>query len=66
MTKKQAEKDFNENILPDIKMTFEQDGKPDFPARQFEWSCYTDRLCKDRVITTNQYNNWSTPKTCKR
>jgi hypothetical protein len=66
MTKAQAEKDFNQYILPEVKMIFEQDGITDFSARQFEWSAYTDRLCKDGVITTTQYNNWTTPKNCKR
>jgi len=25
------------------------------------WQLYIDRLCKDRLITSKQYNNWSNP-----
>ena len=30
-------------------------------ARRTEWNDYTDALCKDGLISTNQYNNWSHP-----
>lgn len=26
-----------------------------------DWNDWTDSLCKDGIITENQYNNWSNP-----
>ena len=30
-------------------------------AKRTEWNDYTDALCKDGLITTNQFINWSQP-----
>lgn len=35
--------------------------KKDYPAVQFDWSCYKDRLCKDGEITQKQYDTWDNP-----
>ena len=35
--------------------------KGDEVAKRTEWNDYTDALCKDGLISTNQYNNWSHP-----
>ncbi len=35
--------------------------KGDEVAKRTEWNDYTDALCKDGLISTNQYNNWSQP-----
>ena len=35
--------------------------KGDEVAKRTEWNDFTDALCKDGLITTNQYNNWSHP-----
>jgi hypothetical protein len=64
MTKKEAERDFKENILPWLKNRYERDGKKDAIARMEAWSTFTDELCKEGRITSKQYNNWSVPKIC--
>jgi len=61
MTKAEAEKQFRETVLPVIKQKFEQDGRPDYPARREGWNNWTDALCKEGTITTNQYSNWANP-----
>ena len=33
----------------------------DVVAKRTEWNNYTDALCKDGLITTNQYVNWHQP-----
>lgn len=35
--------------------------KFDRVALREAWGIYIDRLCKDRRITIEQYNNWSNP-----
>ena len=30
-------------------------------AKRTEWNDWTDSLCKDGLITDNQYNNWGNP-----
>ena len=30
-------------------------------AKRTEWNDYTDALCKDGLITLNQYKNWGQP-----
>ena len=62
-TKKQIEKEFKEYVLPII---IKQEGKSkDLPMRKEAWNNFTDMLCKDGVITTNQYNNWDYISICK-
>jgi hypothetical protein len=61
MTKKQAEQQFKNEVLPAIKRHYESDGIIDKPARRTAWNDFTDMLCKDGQITDHQYNNWSHP-----
>ena len=35
--------------------------RQDYLAVQFAWECFTDSLCKDGNITTEQYNSWVFP-----
>lgn len=60
MTKKEAIKEFREYILPGIKK-LKRNGRIDKPMLAQKWNNYTDSLCKDRRITSKQYNNWSNP-----
>lgn len=50
--------DFAENILPGLNKAY---GSDDAVARREAWNNYTDALCKDRTITTWQYENWDNP-----
>lgn len=67
MTKKEALAYFKENILPEI-MKLERNRCPgdlsggiDSPMRSQAWNDYTDYLCKDKRITSKQYNTWTNP-----
>lgn len=65
LTKKQAEQDFKENILPHIKNIETENGNgKDSIMRSEEWANYTDSLCKDGQISSYNYENWSTPQIC--
>ncbi len=55
MTKIKALKQFNE-IWKNSKYK-----KTDVIAKRTMWNDYTDALCKDGIITTNQYINWHQP-----
>ena len=66
LTKKIVENSFKSEILPAIKERYESNGIKDFPARSEAWGVYTDSLCKNGEISTNQYNNWVYPKFCKK
>ena len=61
LTKTQVISEFKECYMPAIRAQYEQDGKPDYVARAEEWNNYTDMLCKDRRITTHQYETWICP-----
>ena len=61
MTKEEALQYFREYILPVIKETYEQNGKPDIVARREAWNNFTDALCKDGEITPRQYETWTGP-----
>lgn len=61
MKKEHALNAFKETILPWIKEMYEQDGKVDHVARRTAWNDYTDMLCKDGLITENQYDTWTNP-----
>jgi hypothetical protein len=65
MNKQQAEKQFKDFILPEIKKQYEQDGVRDLPARQQAWNNFTDSLCKSGEITFIQYESWIHPKVCQ-
>jgi hypothetical protein len=54
MTKKEALAEFREYILPFIP-------KGDIPAKCEAWNDFTDGLCKDRRITSKQYDTWVNP-----
>ena len=54
MTKKQALAEFREHYLPHIP-------KWDAIAKREAWNNYTDALCKDRLITSKQYETWTNP-----
>lgn len=64
MTKNEVLRIFREQCLPAIREQYEQDGRPDYPARCEAWSVLTDSLCKDRQITLKQYESWSAPPEC--
>ena len=57
----QAVEMFTNDLLPTIKLMYEQDGIPDIPARSEAWCNWTDSLCKSEVISDWQYENWSHP-----
>ena len=57
----QAGEMFTNDLLPMIKLMYEQDGIPDIPARSEAWCNWTDSLCKDGEISDWQYANWSHP-----
>lgn len=63
MTKKQAERQFKEEVLPIVKAQ-EKNGK-DAAMRNQEWGYFIDSLCRDGLITQDQYHNWDSPKVCK-
>ena len=56
MTKAEALRDFK--IL---YKTFTNYRKDDLVAKRTEWNDFTDALCKQGLITTNQYINWHQP-----
>ena len=56
MTKAEALRDFR--IL---YKTFTNYRKGDLVAKRTEWNDFTDALCKQGLITTNQYINWHQP-----
>ncbi len=64
MSKAEAVDVWTREILPDVRRTFEADGRPDYPARCESWGAWTDALCKDGAITPAQYHNWSAPPAC--
>ncbi len=59
MTNQEANELFDATILPYVRQTYEQDGIPDWPARNKAWNNWTDALCKDGTITETQYNEWT-------
>jgi hypothetical protein len=61
MTKREVLAIWRAEILPAVKAQYEQDGKPDRPARAEAWNVWTDQLCKDGQITARQYREWCVP-----
>ena len=55
MTYREAVKEF--------KMTYKNLYKNavDYWTAQQKWAFYTDRLCKEGIITEKQFMNWATP-----
>jgi len=65
MTKRQVEEMFKNEVMPYIYSKEKEYGNGiDIPMRSEAWNDYTDMLCKDRMITDHQYNNWSHPAIC--
>lgn len=64
-TKKQVEEVFRTDILPFFCSMYEQDGKPDYPARREAWGRFTDVLCREGRISLGQYERWTYPACCK-
>jgi hypothetical protein len=64
LTKKAAIQEFKALILPAVKEQYETNGRKDSGARHQEWHWFTDRLCKDGIITESQYMRWTTPSFC--
>ncbi len=62
MTKREAEKEWRESILPEIRKQYEPDGRVDGPARAEAWNNYTDILLSEGRITEKQYETWCHPK----
>ena len=63
----QAVEQFNECYMPRIRGTEQLYGRanyPDLPMRREAWINYTDSLCKNRLISDWQYENWSQPAVC--
>jgi hypothetical protein len=56
MTKKEALKAFRV-----LYKTFTNYRPGDTIAKRTEWNDFTDHLCKQGLITTNQYINWHQP-----
>ena len=56
MTKAEAIRDFRM-----LYKTFGNYRRGDVVAKRTEWNDYTDALCKEGLITDNQYNNWGNP-----
>ena len=55
MTKAEALSHFR-LLLKDTNLS-----RTDSIAKREMWNNYTDALCKDGVITLNQYENWGQP-----
>ena len=65
-TRDEAIQQFEETELPACIDSFEQDGELDGPARREAWNNFTDSLCKEREITSYQYETWVHPACCGR
>ena len=51
MTRREALKEF----------IADSNGWGDYWAMQFDWTCFVDGLCKDKIITDRQWNIWGNP-----
>lgn len=58
MTKREAVREFKEEVLPLVVKEF---GSTDVPARDQAWNDWTDDLCKGKRITQKQYDTWTHP-----
>ena len=58
LTKVQVEKMFKEEVYPHLN-------KNDKPSIRYEWSVFTDGLCKDGNISEKQYDTWTLPSFIK-
>ena len=62
INREQAIMMFMTQVLPIVMSAYEQDGIPDWTARWEAWSNFTDGLCKDKLISDWQYENWNEPE----
>ena len=58
-TKKQAISTFSEIWRQAVAQN--ESLATDRPAKSETWNDFTDMLCKDSIITDNQFRNWSNP-----
>ena len=65
ITRDEAIPMFDNFVLPNVIAEFEQDGEVDVIARSEEWNNWTDSLCKGRIISDWQYENWTHPASCE-
>ena len=61
MTKKEALKEFRQEIMPFVRYAYDQNGVINKPARLEAWNVFTDNLCKLGEITIHQYETWVGP-----
>lgn len=57
MTDREVSAMWESECLPYVVKQYELDGQPDYVARRESFNDYTDMLCKDGVITDEQYDN---------
>lgn len=62
LNKKEIDKHFKLNVLPNIMRGFETDGVKDKPARSEAYNNFIDMLQKGGQITEKQANKYSIPK----
>lgn len=60
MTKREALKIWRREILPGVRARFEQDGRPDYPARREAWNGWIDGLIQDRELP-ERAGDWAHP-----
>lgn len=60
--KKTLDQCFKNEVLPQIKSQYEQDGIKDIPARCEAYNNYVDGWYKDGLITEKQANKFCIPK----
>ena len=60
-TRDEAIAEFENYILPVIKLKYESDGVPDYTARSEAWNDYVDGLHENDEISTWQYEKWDHP-----
>jgi len=58
MTKAIALANFKQDVY---LVVIEVYGLKDKAAMRLEWHTYTDRLCRDQLITMKQYETWTSP-----
>ena len=66
LTKEDVLRMFREEVMPQVRYSYERDGIPDYPARAEAWGDLTDMLAKDGQISTSQYLSWASPPETER
>ena len=62
MTKREAESIWKATVMPEVRLAYEADGVPDYPARREAWNEFIDSLWRDRIITQRQCQTWGHPR----